>query len=132
MITVRECIDKYLGIPYVHLGRTMQGLDCYGLIILVYKDLGYELMDLEDYNKHWALRGQDLFVDNYQKQWERGTTPQPFDVVLFRGTKGVANHAGIYFGPERFLHCIEAGVVVGKFSDDRWGKNVEGYFRMKK
>jgi len=131
MKTIRECLDRYLGIPYVHLGRTMQGLDCYGLIILVYRDLGFNLMDLDDYEKNWSLKGNDLFIENYQKQWERVEKPQLFDVVLFRGVKGVTNHAGIYLDIDRFLHCMEAGVVVGKFGDDVWS-NIAGYFRIKR
>lgn len=132
MQTVRECIDKYLGIPYVHLGRTMQGLDCYGLIILVYKDLGFELIDLTDYEKNWSLKGNDLFIENYQKQWERVDVSRLFDVVLFRGTKSVTNHAGIFLEGDRFLHCMEAGVVVGRFSVGGWAERVEGYFRIKR
>ena len=121
MKTIRECLDRYLGIPYVHLGRTMQGLDCYGLIILVYRDLGVELVDSENYDKS----------KSYQEEWKRVDSPQLFDVVLFRIVKGVANHAGIYLDEYRFLHCMEAGVVVGKFGDDVWS-NIAGYFRIKR
>lgn len=29
--------DRYLGLPYVEKGRTMEGVDCYGLVYLIYK-----------------------------------------------------------------------------------------------
>lgn len=130
-MTKKECLNRYLGISYVHLGRTLQGLDCYGLIKLVYKDIGFELIDLVDYDKKWSSKGDNLFVENYQKQWERVLIPKIFDVVLIKGTRGIANHAGLYFDSTKFLHCIKAGVVVGKFEDDKWGKNVIGFFRLK-
>ena len=55
-----------------------------------------------------------------------------FDVVLFMSGNGIANHAGIYLDEYRFLHCTKAGVVVSKFSVDRWAKNVVGYYRVVK
>jgi cell wall-associated NlpC family hydrolase len=132
MNTARECIDKYLGIPYVHLGRTMAGLDCYGLIILVYKDLGFDLIDIVDYEKKWAAKGNDLIIENYQKQWVRVEEPKLFDTVVFRGMKGIAQHAGIFLGNDKFLHCVDGpGVVVGNLNVNLYNQRIEGYFRIK-
>ncbi len=130
-MNVRELSDKYLGVPYLHLGRSLQGLDCYGLIIMVYKEIGYNLIDLDNYDKNWTRKGEDLFVDNYQKQWVRVITPHLYDVILFTGAKGLTNHAGIYLRPDRFLHCVKAGVVIGKFSNDLWANRIAGYFRLR-
>jgi len=130
-MSIKECLNKYLGIQYVHLGRTLTGLDCYGLIVLIYKDIGYDLIDLDNYNKNWSIKGEDLFIENYQKQWEKVLTPQLFDMVLFKGAKGLANHAGIYLDSNRFLHCIKAGVVVGKFSDTKWAEGIVGNYRLR-
>lgn len=33
-------IEKYLSIPYVDGGRSMEGLDCYGLLIRIREELG--------------------------------------------------------------------------------------------
>jgi len=131
-MTKKECLDKYLGIPYTHLGRSLDGLDCYGFLILVYADLGWKLVDITNYEKNWSLKGEDLFVDNYQKQWERVFTPRLFDIVLIRNKKEIANHAGLYIDSTKFLHCIKAGVVIGKFAEDKWGKNIVGYYRFKR
>lgn len=41
-------VDKYLGIHYKHRGRTLDGLDCWGFLKLVYADLGFRLFDIEN------------------------------------------------------------------------------------
>lgn len=41
----------YLGVPFRHRGRSGLGLDCAGLGIRVYADLGVELPDIERYGR---------------------------------------------------------------------------------
>jgi cell wall-associated NlpC family hydrolase len=39
-----SAFDRYVGIPYLDRGRSLVGLDCYGLLVLVYRELrGIEL-----------------------------------------------------------------------------------------
>ena len=42
---------SYLGVPYLHQGRTMRGLDCVGLIIRVGHDLGLSDYDIDGYSR---------------------------------------------------------------------------------
>lgn len=42
-MTLYESARKYLGVKWKHLGRSSRGLDCAGLPIVAYKDLGIEL-----------------------------------------------------------------------------------------
>lgn len=125
---------KYVGIPYKHQGRDIFGLDCWGLIKLIYKDmLGIDIWDIgEDYTKEWSWEGKDYFIENYQKQWERVTEPRLFDGVLINNGKGIANHAGIMLDKTKFIHCIKVGVVISKVTDKRWKDKIAGYFRYRK
>ncbi len=127
-MTEKQLIDKYLGIPYKHMGRDLDGLDCWGLSILAYRDDGIELFDLDNYEKNWALHGKNHFIENYYKKWQQKKFPLFFDVLLFNNSKGVTNHAGIYLSKGRFIHGSRAGVVitrlVGKFKD-----RLEGTYR---
>ena len=125
--------DKYLGIPYRHRGRTLEGLDCWGFLKLVYADLGFKLFDIEDleYEKIWGLRGRDYFRENYANDWERVEDPQVLDGVLFLNSRGVASHAGIVFRNRKFIHCCRQGVVVSRLDDIAWKPRTEGFYRLR-
>jgi cell wall-associated NlpC family hydrolase len=122
---------KYLGIPYVHRGRTLDGLDCWGLLKCVYREFGVELFDIEEYSKTWSLIGRDYFKQHYQQDWVMAGRPGFLDAVLFVNSKGIANHAGIVLTNGRFIHSCRQGVIVSRLSDKAWRKNIEGYYRLK-
>ncbi len=126
-------VMKYVGIPYKHLGRDENGLDCWGLILLAFKELrGITLWDIgEEYPEDWSWKGKDLFMENYQRQWEKVDRPALYDVVLLNNGKGIANHAGIMINNRNFIHCIKAGVVLARVTDKQWKPRVAGYFRFK-
>jgi cell wall-associated NlpC family hydrolase len=123
---VKEIVDEFLGAPYRHGGRGPLGLDCYGLIIKVYKRLGVELFDVESYPLNWPSE-KNLFLENYHRQWKKIESPNLFDVVLLCSKTGrVVDHAGVYIGDGRFLHACKAGVVIGKLAD--WAFKIEGFY----
>ena len=44
-MTEKEIVDKYLGVPYLHHGRDLNGTDCWGIIILINKERNIELIE---------------------------------------------------------------------------------------
>lgn len=125
-------IVKHLGAPYKLHGRDASGLDCWGFIMLVYREaLGKELIDVDGYDEHWSWHGGNLFIENYSKQWEEVKEPRPYDIVFFKNGAGVANHCGIFIGANQFIHCCKAGVVIGRLTDKRWADRIQGYYRLK-
>ena len=125
-----EVIQKYLGVPYLLHGRTMQGLDCWGLIKLVYADMGHELIDIDDnYDEKWALNGKNYFAENYCTQWERVEQPQLFDVLLFSNSLCVLNHAGICLSDNRFIHTCKAGTIISDLWT--WRRKFDSAYRLK-
>lgn len=131
-MTEEQVINKYLGVPFQHQGRTMEGMDCYGLIIAVYADLGHKLFDIEeDYTEKWSWKGKNLFIENYYKQWAFVNEAQVFDVVLLGNGKGVANHAGIMLKDNRVLHTCRAGTVVSRLEELRMRYKFMGFYRLR-
>lgn len=126
-----QVIRKYLGCSYELHGRTPKGMDCYGLIILIYADLGHQLWDInEEYSEGWAWKGKDYFYENYYRQWTKHSVPQKFDVVLFKNKQGNAIHGGVVLSGGRFIHCSKnAGVVTTRLTE--WQHKVEGFYRLK-
>lgn len=57
-------IEKYLFVPYVKAGRTLNGFDCWGLTLLIREALGLPVLDgALDANKDNPLAMQRLFRD---------------------------------------------------------------------
>lgn len=132
MITEAQIVKKYLGIPYIHMGRDpKRGLDCWGLVKCVYADCGINLLDLENYDAQWAAAGKNHFIENCHKQWECIVSPQPLDVVLFAMSEGVVNHAGIVLKDSRFIQTCRAGTVICRLTDIRWYQRIAGFYRYK-
>ena len=129
-LTEKSIVDKYLGVPYRHLGRAPAGLDCYGLILSIYKDAGIELFDIDTYPKDWSLKGGNHFIDNYSKDWQQVEVPAFLDVVGFKSSKGVFNHAGVMLDRFRFINTCRAGTVIYDLYG-KWGDLVVGYYRHK-
>ena len=42
---------SYLGVPWQHLGRSRQGLDCIGLVVRVFQDTGIPVEDQRNYTR---------------------------------------------------------------------------------
>lgn len=130
-MTEKEIIDKYFGIPHRHLGRDLSGLDCWGLIKMIYADIGIEVFDLKDYDEQWAMRGGNYFIENYYEDWVWHTAPVFLDVLLFRNCKGIPSHAGIYLSKGKFIHSArKAGVAIAKLKD--YLPRLEGIYRNNK
>ena len=132
-MTEKDIIDKYLGIPYEHKGRNLAGLDCYGLIIAVYSDLGIRLFDIEeDYDREWSWKNKNYFLENCHKDWKEIKQARLFDIVGFNNSKEVLSHAGIMLDKERFINtCPKVGTVICRLSDGKWGKRFAGFYRHK-
>lgn len=130
----KEIIKKYLGVPWKEKGRSLEGLDCYGLMVMIYADFGFKLLDWEeenkDYDEKWYLK-ENILEENYWKQWEKIEEPAPLDVVLLSGIEGMAYHAGIVLTSRRFIHTCKAGTVVSRLDDRRWKSRIQGFYRFK-
>ncbi len=133
MITEQFIIHKYLPVPYIHQGRSMQGFDCYGLVIAIYADLGIKLIDIEeDYTPDWSWKNRHTFLVDCHKDWKEVSKPKIFDVVTFKNSKGVMYHAGVMLDENRFINSCRAGTVVCRVSEPLWQKRFNGFYRNNK
>jgi cell wall-associated NlpC family hydrolase len=119
-------VNKYIGRPYLLHGRDMDvGVDCYGLVILVYKDiLGVDLPDWQadsDSIKGMVtalereLRGQ---IDReYAIEKE---TPDDMDIITV-SRHGRPHHMGVYVSGG-VLHANQANEAVVFDPWDRFTK----------
>ena len=104
-------LNEYIsGVPYEYGGRTEAGLDCYGLVKLVYaKEYGITLPDwLTD---EMSVGDKSRTIDSVVTSGDWEEIDQPIDgcfVVCYR--KRAAHHIGLYYGGG-VLHCADMGPV---------------------
>jgi len=121
-------IKKYIGCKYIPHGRDPNiGLDCYGLAICIYKDMGIELpdplyADTEKETNKRILDGLESTIPN-----EKLNEPEPNCIIEFN-ILGEPSHIGIYVGNGDFIHASKKCVVIDKLF--RWGKRIKGFYRV--
>lgn len=113
-----EAARKYLGIPWIHRGRSASGVDCSGLIVLCCNDLGIEVEDHNEYSigDEWERMNDYMgraFVD------VTDGSEEPGDILLFRGMF-MTNHCGIRTDIGMIHSWRSVGCVVEHPIDAYW------------
>ncbi|CCJ07111.1 C40 family peptidase [Methylocystis sp. SC2] len=124
----------YIGLPFAHGGRTRDGLDCWGLVRLVYADqLGIELDPLDGYaTRLERLRIAGMLSEQAaQGPWRRlaGEKIKPFDVVSFT-IAGAASHVGVVVDWRDMLHVTEGETSgLAPHSEGQWARRLIAAYR---
>ncbi len=129
-------ISHYVGIPYLLHGTTREGIDCWNLPRLYYREqygielpsfgdrYGRELDEVERAHIADLVRGES-------EQWQRIRQghEQRGDLVLFR-VLGEESHIGLVVDTGRFLHARK-GVdsCVERYDSPIWARRVAGFYR---
>lgn len=126
--------DDYSEIPFLCDGRTRTGLDCGGLVMLVYRErLGVELPEykgaLVDMSMG-GLRKAHEIIKAELSRWVKVDRPQEFDVVSVRAGGLDGGHVGIVCGRSEMLHIMHGiNSTVTSFKGAAWARRVTGFYR---
>lgn len=126
-------IDDFVGLNYVDWGRSPDGVDCYGLLYLVYKNmLGIEIPPLDGKHIDPADRKAiAALVNDELDPWEEieQGLEKPFDAVLVRIGRDVM-HVGMVASPGKMLH-IENGSLsqIEPYRTGKFKHRVAGFYR---
>ena len=131
---------KYINIPYRNKGRDFNGVDCFGLIWLIYKsELEIDLPDFTElnYHKNWYEEKEEFILDNFRKyegiKWKKVDKPYKlFDALIFynRCEGVIANHIGLFIGGNKFLHVNEKNSSQVDRLNRYWGKRLYNTVRL--
>lgn len=96
---------KYLGVPFVELGRDRNGWDCWGLVRAVYaEELGIVLPEWSAHTGSLDNEAIALEVQEAHQHFTRVDLPEPMSIVWF-STRSIYAHVGIVVDHQRMLHC---------------------------
>lgn len=116
---------KYLGVPFVHKGRSMNGVDCVGIIYVSFNPI-LSIPDFRDYGEYVPSFASFMQIRNYAHRIIANEAG-PGDVVLMC-SGGDSAHYGIIAGAT----IIHADKLVGKVIEHGMiDKRIVAYFRMK-
>jgi len=122
--------NKYIGIPFLDKGRDTNGIDCWGLVRLVYKQ-EYNI-DLPNFSTNYeaddAEQMRDLLAQ-YKEGWEKIDTPTEGCIVLFN-ILGVESHMGIAVSSTHFLHARDRyDSAIESFESVGWKNRITGFYK---
>ncbi len=139
MMSLDKFLERALEIPFVDRGRSWDGVDCWGIIVLAYQEVkGIELPSYaETYSSTKRLKQLSNLIDKGKDstdKWHKVPGPINFGCVLLK-VNGYASHIGLTIGTNGdFLHTEKAtGVLMDNVNTPMWLKEgqynkIEGYY----
>jgi hypothetical protein len=122
--------NDYISLKYLKKGRDKDGIDCWGLVKLIYKEqYNIELPSFaEEYEAEQQTKIEQLIALG-KEGWEKIETPTIGDVALLR-VNGLFMHVGVVVSPNQFIHVSEhTNTTIERFDTGIWKHRVEGFYR---
>lgn len=125
--------DDYIRIPFAEHGRNRKGVDCWGLVCIIFAESrGIELPSLIGYSDTKDRTGISKIIKSESMSWEsvHSGNEQLFDIAVFR-IMGQPMHVGLVVRHGLMIHCERgSGVYLTEYYKERqWDKRLEGFFR---
>jgi len=128
--------SPYIGIPFRSCGRDYSGLDCWGLLCLIYKErLNISLESyIDEYTDAGLYTKIAEVVKYHEPEWisiEKGSE-QLFDVAIFR-LRGLPIHLGMVVKPGQMIHVLDKlNTCLERYNTPLWDKRIRGFYRYAK
>jgi cell wall-associated NlpC family hydrolase len=79
-----DAARSYLGVPWVHQGRSRKGVDCVGLVVLAMRAIGIDAPLSANYGRMQDYRQARRYLEQYCC---RVGSAEPGDIVLFKNSQ---------------------------------------------
>lgn len=125
---------QYVGLPYRKHGRERDGVDCWGLLCMIWREqLGGPLAAYEGVDWYTGQRPEVIGSDAlaYASQYTQVALgdEQLGDGLLLR-MRGHPFHVGLVLAPGYMIHTHEsAGSVIERYRSLQWEKRISAVYR---
>lgn len=128
--------EKYIGLPYKTLGRDLNGIDCYGLVYLIFKhELGIDLpiintgydngLNCQNVAPVFEQGLKDFISDSLFKKTDK---IKEFNVILFRRS-GYISHIATCVDKRTFIHAdLGAASCIENINRNYWKNRIVGVY----
>ncbi len=126
-------VGSLIGTPFRHRGRSVvTGLDCFGVVIEVYRWYGIIVSDIWAYDEGLPGDQKIRIAESVGVEWERIDDPVVPCVCLFKWGKD-PTHIGIHIGKGKFVHSLKARgqVIIERLDVEPYKKALEGYYEFR-
>lgn len=116
---------EYLKCPYKSRGTGPDGLDCYTLIKLFYRqEFRIELPEV-DYTENWYEKdsGRMLAVLGEEAGFSVTESFDYGNLLIFK-ERGMAKHVGIVLSDEHFIHTTVSGTAIHSYRTGKWAGKI--------
>lgn len=124
-------LKPYIGIPFENGGRTIQGADCWGLVMLVFEHFGVQLPDYQI--NCFATDDINGQIDQARNEWRPIRRPEAPCLVVMRIDPDVpqaCNHLGVYVGNGFMIHTlIRQDSHLERMDHPYFKRKIEGFYR---
>lgn len=127
---LRNGLNNLVGVPFLHKGRDPKiGLDCFGVVIEIYKWYGITISDAWAYDEGLPGKQKMTIVHAIGEEWSRIGLPEVPCVCLFKWG-AVPTHIGVYVERNKFIHSLKAReqVIVERVDLQPYKNALEGYY----
>lgn len=126
-------IDMFIGIPFVDRGRLLSGADCYGVVMMYYKEiLGIDIPDV-NVTVNEPKKSFVTYLTEVNKHWIRLDKPeQHCGVALRLNTEHpkLVTHFGVMIDNNRLLHSLRPmGSHIIRIDNPVITSYIEGFYR---
>jgi cell wall-associated NlpC family hydrolase len=134
VLKIEKLLEQYRGVPFVHNGRTLDGLDCLGFVVHFYRNFGIYLPDSDgkEIDKYWyktdpqryirsirRLNGVQVSIDDLKS----------LDLVYFAIAKDIITHTGIMINSSEFAHMSPKSNFIISKMERHWKARCRGAIR---
>lgn len=124
-----EAARKYIGVKWVHQGRSSAGMDCLGLIVMAARDIGYKAKeDFTTYGRRPDTNYMLSVLDGYFDRVD-AEKASPGDILVFRIPPslspqhlGIKSDIGILHSTFTERKCVEHSL------DKAWMRRIHAAF----
>lgn len=132
-MNIPDWSKKYIGLKFKEHGRDADGVDCWGLAVMIYKDAFN--IDLPSFSTQYentksADQINDIVISESSK-WIKinSGSEQIGDIILVR-MRGVPMHVGLVLGDGYMVHSAHGiDTVIENYKRISWKDRVVGVYR---